>query len=375
MQVDFIADGSEVGDRKRYEFEGFPVYVFDFHSSGKMHKLGEMMRFARWLKIGSGRHYDLMHLHGADYINVFLAYFFQVVTGRPSLLKVTSLGWDTPDALKKGRYGPLIDAMFKRISGVVVMSSYQRAICRGVGYRGYLKVIPNGVDCRRFRPASDGEKTAIRRELGVPQSSKVILFFGWLGRGKGTDILFDVWHTLRHEIPDLHLLCGGNFLPSLRTREQIAAFLEENHLDPKDALSPSFHFFGPDPTPERFFRAADVFMFPSRREGFGTVQIEAMASGLPCVVNDIEGVSVDIFPNEKFGFRVAGNDKARYIDILRVLLTSDDIARNIGASARGRAKKLFSLDVVSRKYIDLYTLLSGRGLSEEKKSVGIELLE
>ena len=42
-------------------------------------------------------------------------------------------------------------------------------------------------------------------------------------------------------------------------------------------------------------QAADVFVFPSRREGFGTVMVEAMACGLPCVVTELPGITDFIF--------------------------------------------------------------------------------
>ena len=66
-------------------------------------------------------------------------------------------------------------------------------------------------------------------------------------------------------------------------------------------------WFDSTPCPERFMAAADVFVLPSYREGFGSVIIEAAACGVPCIAYRIDGV-IDAIVENRTGLLVDKGD-------------------------------------------------------------------
>ena len=71
-----------------------------------------------------------------------------------------------------------------------------------------------------------------------------------------------------------------------------------------ERLGARIRWFGPTPTPERYMAAADVFVLPSYREGFGSVIIEAAACGIPTIAYRIDGV-IDAIVVDRTGCFVA----------------------------------------------------------------------
>jgi glycosyltransferase involved in cell wall biosynthesis len=133
--------------------------------------------------------------------------------------------------------------------------------------------------------------------------------------------------------------------------------------------------FGVRDDAERFLQGADAFLFPSRREGFGTAIIEAMACGVPCVVAELPGITDFIFaaaaqdPSAARGavpdgIVVPREDPAALADAALALLSAPDRAVAIGASGRERVLQKFDIERVTEHYLSWYAeLLSPRPLS------------
>ena len=150
-------------------------------------------------------------------------------------------------------------------------------------------LVANGVDRRRYRPPRDArERTSDRAALALGDRLTVLAIGGVEPR-KGSLTLIDAFAALRGMRPErdpLLVIAGGVTL--FDYRDEIARFASRRaELGLGDD---AVRMLGPvaDETLERLYRAADVLAFPSVREGFGLVVLEALASGLPVVASDID---------------------------------------------------------------------------------------
>ncbi len=146
-------------------------------------------------------------------------------------------------------------------------------------------LVSNGVDPRRFRPPRDRAERALARKLAGVEGF-VVLTVGGVEPRKGSITLLEGFAKLRETVPDaLLVIAGGTTLFDYRAElERFAERADElgvtEHVWRLGALASE--------ELERLFRAADVFAFPSVKEGFGLVALEAIAAGLPLVASDLD---------------------------------------------------------------------------------------
>jgi glycosyltransferase involved in cell wall biosynthesis len=359
VEVDFLVEDLGPEWRAGGQYEGFNVRSVPLTNPGKLRKIRGFLKLAKELSRLRDT-YNVVHVHGAPYMNLLLAWLAGKWLRCPALVKITSDGWDTPDGVRSARHGLLALWIYRRIDGVVAMTSGQAGKCLHWNIHGIVKVIPNGVDLNVFRPATTSEKKTLREQLGIPADHKYLVYAGWLGYGKGTDVLFMVWQQLRSVFKNLDLLVVGNYMHDENMAGPLSNFLSQHKLPPEWAQAPGLHLIGKVPNVSDYLRAADVFIFPSRREGFGTVQIEAMACGLPCLVNDLPGVSSDIFPDDSHGIRIPGNNVDGFVKACIDILNNPSRRESMSHYARTAAVEKFSIHRIADQYIELYQQLAAR---------------
>lgn len=149
-----------------------------------------------------------------------------------------------------------------------------------------LSLIPHGVDTGRFYPRDDVHPA-------VSPEKTSLLFVGRLASRKGVSRAIEAVASLRDE--DVELLVAGTG----RHEERLQRLAEEQGV----AGKVQFLGFVPDDELPVLYSAADVFVFPSRYEGFGLVFLEAMACGTPVVGTPVGGVP-DVVEDGVTGFVV-----------------------------------------------------------------------
>ncbi|NTE87921.1 MSMEG_0565 family glycosyltransferase [Agrobacterium rubi] len=146
-------------------------------------------------------------------------------------------------------------------------------------------VVGNGVDTQRFAPAWSGEQTALHDRIGL-HAGPVFLSVGGIEARKNTLGILEAFRQLRAVKSDAQLVVAGgvSLLDHRDYQEEFQSQLSTLRADASDV-----HIIGAvaDEDMPNLYRLADALVFPSLKEGFGLVVLEAMASGVPVIVPSI----------------------------------------------------------------------------------------
>lgn len=136
-----------------------------------------------------------------------------------------------------------------------------------------VRVIYNPVDLARFHPDRRQDiGVALRREKGIKDQERVVLFVGSGFERKGLGPLIEAVALLRPLPLRLWVVGKGRIAPYLRLARKLHV---EDRVD----------FWGPLSPADPCYAAADLFVFPTLYEPFGQVHLEALASGLPVITH------------------------------------------------------------------------------------------
>lgn len=211
---------------------------------------------------------------------------------------------------------------------------------------GKIKVLEHGsisgVDFERFKPDTLA-RIELRSSLGIPNDAVVAIFVGRLTRDKGILDLVSAFVQASAIVPNLHLLIVGP------DEQHMADQIQKLAARVIDRL----HLLGHTAEPEKVMAAADFFCLPSYREGFGSVVIEAAATGLPAVASNIYGLT-DAVDQGKTGFL----HEAKSIDQIASLLIryglDSELRLKMGENARKRAHEFFPSARLVKAQIHFY---------------------
>ena len=200
-----------------------------------------------------------------------------------------------------------------------------RASLLGVAPPAKLQLIgsgsSNGVDIERFSPGPE----RIRKSLGIPCGVPVVGFVGRITRDKGIPELIEAFDTILEQIPAARLLLVGWFDQS---DDAVSADLRQ-----KIESHPRIIHTGYVVDTAPYYRAMEVMVLPTWREGFPNVVLEAAATGIP-VITTISTGSRDAVLPEVTGLLIpAGYPEAIAEAVLRLLRNPDDRFR-MGRAAR-----------------------------------------
>ncbi len=204
-----------------------------------------------------------------------------------------------------------------------------------------IRVVANGVDVAAIDAARPGK--AVRRELGLPESSPVIGLVGRLDHwGKGHKELFEAMAPLMERHPVHALIVGGG-----RRMDEVKA------LAASLGLAGEVHFLGPRRDVPDLLNAMDIFVLPSFSEGVSLALLEAMAAGLPVIATAVGGTP-EVVTDSENGLLIPPRDAAALAAALERLLADPAWARQLGENARVHVREHFSLDRLGREINAIY---------------------
>lgn len=214
----------------------------------------------------------------------------------------------------------------------------------------------NGVDANvRFNPDRlDGRvRLQVREQYGIPENATVIGFVGRLVKAKGIVELSEAWTNIRDQFPAAHLLLVG----PVETGDPVPT--EVMHRLREDSRA---HLIGEEWDVPPLYRAMDLLVLPTYREGFPIVLLEAAAMRLPIVATQVPGC-VDAVRDCETGTLVPAQNSDRLAGAIARYLEDPPLGRMHGLAARNRVLREFSEHAMwAAVYEEYQRLLLEQGL-------------
>jgi glycosyltransferase involved in cell wall biosynthesis len=230
-----------------------------------------------------------------------------------------------------------------------------------------LREISNAVDTERFRPSVQGERDVLRRELGLPNDVPLVLFVGFFSRDKRPSLLYDAWAQTTVENASQLLFIGATGPSYQEVDAGLAARIRERAA--AAGVANRVHFVESSHEIEKYFRAVDLYVLPSIREGLPIALLEAMSSGLPCLATRLRGSTDTIIEDGADGLLAEPDDVAGFAAGIRSVLSNRELAARLGTAARASVTARFSITRTAPDWLAAYCELGvGHGAEAASRS-------
>lgn len=258
---------------------------------------------------------------------------------------ITVHGSELPTAQKDKRYLALTSDALRRARRIVPNSFWTKEWLfkiLGDEFRSQVRVIPGGVDLKKFNPNINTSDIDKKYDIG---GKKIVVFAGKLTAYKGVKYLIKAARKIPAEVVIL-----GEGPERARLEEQVKGYGLKNvhfigHLGTSDDLN-------------KFYKRASVFVAPSVwDEPLGLVILEAMASKTPVVVTRKGGIPLAVKDGVN-GYFVRPRNSSEIAQKVNLLLSDDQKRGKMAENARRIAEEKFSWETIAHRFILMYMRFS-----------------
>lgn len=297
--------------------------------------------------------FDIVHSHTPKAgLLTAIAGFFTIIKTR--IHSFTGQVWANSSGFKKWLLVSL-DKLIVFLNTNNHVDSYgqkQFLIKNGVGNDEQLNVIHKGslggININRFNPLALSQQIKeLKNKLFPEFKGKVLVYLGRLNRDKGLEELQVAFFNLKKRY-DLKLLLVG---PVESIEDGNFEKIINNFRNDSDTKMISF-----SNEPELYIGCADIFCFPSYREGFGTVALEASSMEKPVVASNIYGLNEAVIDGET-GLLFEARNAEDLEEKIDYLLSNPKIAIEMGKKGRERVAKDFSDKKLTEELTKVYLKL------------------
>ncbi len=201
----------------------------------------------------------------------------------------------------------------------------------------------SGVDVSRFRPDATARRR-VRDKASIQEDALVFLFVGRLNKDKGVLDLAEAFEHVAARTGNAYLVCVGPDEDTMEARIRSICSSCEARL----------RFVGSTCFPEQYMAAADVICLPSYREGFGSVVIEAAATGIPAIASRIYGLTDAVQDGVTGCLHQPGNWQ-ELADAMGSLAANHALREQLGRKARERAITDFAVQRLTEALLAFYS--------------------
>lgn len=222
------------------------------------------------------------------------------------------------------------------------------------GYKLKYKVIgqgsSNGINTSYFSKAQikEEELDQLKQQLSIKEEDVVFCFVGRLVHDKG---IHELVEAVKNLSGNFKLLLVGNYEDE---REPVSDEIKE-----EINANPNIKAVGFQKDIRPYLALADVFVFPSYREGFPNVVLQAAAMELPCIVSDINGCN-EIIAEGFNGLIVPAKQVAPLQKAIKLLQNDSNLREKLKSNARASIMAKYEQKIIWEALLKEYRELGGR---------------
>ncbi len=280
---------------------------------------------------------DILHCH--QYTPYIYGLFASFLTNTKIVL--TEHGRFYPDQKKAKRIllNPILNLFTDCVTAI--SSATRDALVEFENFpRKKIRIVYNGIDDSMYAIPVD---TSLKQSLGIKQNDNVLGTVARLDPIKNHKMMVKSLKNVLRSYPDTILIIVGDG-PERESLELLVSEL---------GLSSHVIFTGYKHDIHNYLKIIDIFLLTSFSEGTAMTLLEAMATGLPCLVTDVGG-NPEIAKDGETGFVVPNDDEKALTDKICNLLRDQDLITKMGSAGRMRFEDHFTVDKMVSAYEKIY---------------------
>ena len=253
-------------------------------------------------------------------------------------------------------FGPSIrHSPIKRLNGIFI----NRTITVSYENVQYLKnihhikqeridIVHNGIDIDQFAVAGNkDERARLRQESGFTESDFVFGIVGRITEQKGHQYAIRALSELSKKYPEIKIAVFGDGELMNNCKDMVASL----------KLKSQVSFTGFQSDMQKVYKTLDALLMPSTFEALPLTLLEAMASGVPAIASNINGIP-EVVRDGVNGLLVPPADIGALVNGIELIYNDRDLLNKMGVAARNTIELEFSLEKMVRDTISVYEKVS-----------------
>lgn len=338
-----MPDGTEAPEIAKLNKKGIKHYQIDFDSKNPL-AMANRTAYLQLRQVLKNR-YDIIHCH-TPIPGILTRLAASKYRRKGTIVLYTTHGFTFTDRSSKKIWLIYYNAesfMSRYCDAIITINhedyhNAQKMHCKKVF------LLPSiGLDFRRFQNVQIDRNT-YRKQFGVNEKDIMILAVGELSLRKNHQIIIKALSLLPDKERYVFVICGralGN------------STIESSLKQLAETLGVRVHLPGHRRDIPEVNRCADIAVIPSLREGFGMAGVEALASGVPVIGSDVQGIREYVIPGET-GYLCAPDSAQEFAEAIKKLTSLTDEERKIIASNCKKKASEFDVELSKQTMKNIY---------------------
>lgn len=341
-----MADGSEAVELPELRKAGIPFHQIDIDSKKPLSR-SNLTAYRQLRKVIRDGEFDLIACHTpiSGMLTRIAAQHERRVNGTKVIYTTHGFAFCKGTSKKSWlMYFPMEYVLSALCDAIVTINSEDYRNARRMLCRNVYQLPGVGVNLQRMQLGDDFDRNAYRASIGVKEDDIMVLSVGELSYRKNHRVIVEALGMLPDKDKYVYVVCGRD-VSGTRLADELGTLAK--------SLGVRIEFMGHRADIPQMNTCADIAAIPSLREGLGLAGIEALASGIPVVGSDIQGIRDYVFPG-KTGYLCHPSEADQFADAIKRLSLMDLQQRKQMSNECKQTAQRFSKEKSAKKLSEIY---------------------